>query len=65
MSDDLKEEVLLLKKQLAGEKVRRLRAEIQAAQAAMSIIQLRGPMLDQELDLAQKELIKLTQEQDK
>lgn len=53
-----------LQRQVLQEQVRRLSAERQAAQASMAVLQMRLPMLDQELSLAQHKLAELTKEED-
>lgn len=60
--DTLRTENLTLRKQVLMETIRRLSAEMQAAKASMVAIQMRGPMIEQEMGLAQAKLGELMKE---
>lgn len=57
-------EIQALKRLVLQEQVRRLSAERQAAQASMAVLQMRIPMIDQELSFVQTRLAELTKEED-
>lgn len=61
---DLETEVVTLRKQVLTETIRRLSAEMQAAKASMAAIQMRIPMIEAEMSLAQGKLAELTKGQD-
>lgn len=61
---DLEVEVQSLRRQVLVETVRRLSAEMQAANASMAAIQMRIPMIESEMRLAQDKLAELTKGQD-
>lgn len=58
-------QISALKRLVLQEQVRRLSAERQAAQASMAVLQMRLPMIEQEVSLAQHKLAELTKEEDR
>ena len=61
---DLETEVISLRKLVLVETIRRLSAEMQAAQASMAAIQMRIPMIESEMGLTRAKLADLTKGQD-
>lgn len=60
--DTLKTENEALRRQVLQETIRRLSMEHQALQSTLSFVQIRGPQVDQELELVKKKLSELTGE---
>lgn len=62
MEVNLEKENLELRKQLLAETIRRVSAEMQTAKATIAAIQMRLPMLENEMSLAQAKLADLTKD---
>lgn len=62
--ETLKAEKRALERQLLVETIRRLSAEGQAATSALAMLQMRIPMIEQEMGLAKSKLAELTREED-
>lgn len=62
--DKANEKIRSLERLVLQEQIRRFSAERQAAQASMAVLQMRIPMIDQELSLMQAKLAELTKEED-
>lgn len=60
--DNLKAEVLDLRRRVLMETIRRCSSEMQAAKASMAAIQMRIPQIEQEAQIAQAALMELTKE---
>lgn len=58
--ETLRTENTAIKREMVVEVIRRLSMERQALEATLSFIQVRGPQVDQELEVMKDRLVKLT-----